>query len=301
VEDYRQSEEYCQYYSKKGWVVERIGSTRVLIKKIPLLGSIIKIQRGSSNTPLVEIEKLAKKNKALLAVIEPDIKSGDAHYAGLEESLKLSGYNNGLNLFFSATKTTYIDLTKSEESILSSFDQSIRKSLKGNLKKSVHFRSVDCIEEFYPLLHEAGHRRNFFVQTLSDWKDKWKPFSSQVQIILAYLDGKLLGGNMFIIKPPVAFGLFLPTTESGRRDRIAASLIWEGLKLAKNNGCDLFDLNGLYDERFDFPRKWLGLTAFKKKFRGCEVEFMRPKVKVYSWYLKPLERLGLLWVFFVDI
>jgi lipid II:glycine glycyltransferase (peptidoglycan interpeptide bridge formation enzyme) len=300
VVDYRQSEEYCQYFSKKGWVIERIGSTRVLIKKIPWLGSIIKIQRGSANTPLVEIEKIAKKTKALLVVIEPDITTEDAHYAKLEESLKLAGYNDDLNLFFSATKTAYIDLTKSEESIVSSFDQDVRKSLKRNLKKNISFRSADHLEEFYPLLHEAGRHRNFFVQAFPDWKDKWESFGNRVQIILAYLDGKLLGGNMFMIKPPVAFGLFLPTTGAGIRNQIAATLIWEGIKLAKKNGCILFDLDGLYDERYKSPKKWLGLTAFKKKFKGREVEFMHPKVKVYSWYLKPLEQLGLLWMFFVD-
>lgn len=301
MEDYRQSEEYCQHFFKHGWVLEKVGCTNVLIKKIFCLGSIIKIQRGSADTSLIEIEKLAKKNKAMLVIFEPYIKVGDAHYIELEGALKLSGYSNGLNIFLSPTKTSYIDLTKSEESILSSFDQDICKSIKRNLENKISFRVADSVEEFYPLLHEAGYRRNYFVQSLSGWRAKWQPFNRQLKIILAYSDRKLLGGNMFIIEPPIAFGLFLPTTEYGRDNGIAASLVWEGFKLAKKSGCDIFDLDGLYDERYDFPRKWLGLTAFKRKFRGQEVEFMHPKVKVYAWYLKPLEKLGLLWMFFVDI
>ncbi|MBU1132833.1 aminoacyltransferase [Patescibacteria group bacterium] len=299
MEDYRQSEEYCRYYSKKGWTEKRVGSTRVLIKKILWLGSLIKIQRCSANTPLVELEKLAKKNRALLIVMEFDVTTGDACYAELEESLSLCGYKD-LNLFFSPTKTTYIDLTKSEEIILSSFDQDIRKSLRRNLKKNISFRLVSHIEEFYSLLYEAGHRRNYFVQNLHDWKDKWGSFGNQVQVLLAYLDEKLLGGNMFIINPPIACGLFLPTTEYGRCNRIAATLVWEGLKLAKKSGCTLFDLDGISDERYKPKKNWRGITTFKRKFRGREVEFMHPKVKIYSRYLKPLERLGLFWMFFDD-
>lgn len=292
--DYRQSEEYSQYFSKNGWVVERVGPTLVLIKKIPWIGSIIKIQRCPANTPLVEIEKIAKKNRALFVVIEPDIKTEDAGYASLEQIFKSNGYRD-LNFFLSPTKTAYIDLSKSEEKLLSSFDEDILRSLRRNLKKDISFRLSSNMEEFYSLLDEAGNRRNFSVQAFSDWRDQWGSFGSQTQIILAYLNGEgLLGGNMFLIKPPAAFGLFLPTTEAGRHHRIASNLVWEGLKLAKNRGCTLFDLDGIYDDRYKSPKKWRGVTTFKRKFNGHEVEFMRPKVKIYAWYLKPLGWLGLL-------
>ena len=291
--DYRQSREYTQYFSKKGWLVENVGRTLVLIKKIPWVGSVIKIQRCAIDTSLAEIEKMAKENRALFVVIEPDIKTEDTDYTRLEKIFKSNGYRD-LNFFLSPTKTSYIDLTGGEESILSSFDRDIRRSLRVNLKKDLSFRLSSNLEEFYSLLYEAGKRRNFSVQTFSDWKDQWGSFGRQAQIILAFADGNILGGNMFITKPPVAFGLFLPTTEYGRSTRIAATLIWEGLKLAKRGGCTSFDLDGLYDDRYKSPKKWRGVTTFKRKFRGHEVEFMRPKVKIYSWFLKPFGWLGLL-------
>lgn len=299
MEDYRQSEEYSQYYSNKGWNVEKVGNTRVLIKNIPLIGSFIKIQRGSANTSLVDIDNYAKRNKALLVVIEPNIKTEDARYKSFELELTNYGYNN-LNIFLSPTKTTYIDLNQKEEDILASFDQDIRKGLRKNTHKNITFKIVKDIEEIYSVLHEAGHKQNIFIQTLDDWKNKWGLFGDQIQVILAYLDGTLLGGNMFTIKPPVAYGLFLPTTELGKENKIAATLIWEAVKLTKESGCTQFDLNGLYDDRYNLPKRWQGLTAFKRKFNGREVEFMHPKVKVYSKYFKPLGWLGLFWMFFAD-
>lgn len=292
--DYRQSKDYTQYFSKKGWLVKNVGEDSVLIRKIPWIGSIIKVQRCAASISLAEIERVAEENKALFVVIEPDIKTEDAGYIPLEQIFKSNGYRD-LNFFLSPTKTSYIDLSKSEEELLSSFDEDILRSLRRNLKRDISFRLSSNLEEFYSLLDEAGNRRNFSVQAFSDWKDQWGSFGSQAQIILAYLNGEeLLGGNMFLIKPPMAFGLFLPTTEAGRHHRIASNLVWEGVKLAKSHGCTLFDLDGIYDDRYKSPKKWRGVTTFKRKFNGHEVEFMRPKIKIYAWYLKPLGWLELL-------
>ena len=299
MDDYRQSEVYCQYFSKRGWATETVGSTKILIKKIPFLGTILRIQRGPSSNTLADIDNFAKKNKALMLFIESDIKTENADYKEFDKTFKLLGYKN-INLFLSPTKTTYIDLSKSETAILASFDQDIRKQLKRNSKKNISFKTVGCMDEFYSIDYETSRRGKYFVHSFKNWKAKWEPFGDEVQFILAYIDGELLGGNMFTVQPPVAFGLSLPSTVHGKSNRIAATLIWEGIKRAKALGCTKFDLNGLYDERYNAPIKWVGLTAFKRKFKGNEVEFMHPKIKIYKWYLRPLERLGLLWMFFVD-
>lgn len=290
---YRQSEEYNQYFAKNGRVVERIGSTLVLVRKIPLLGSIIKIQRCPTDVPFTEIERLAKVHKALCVIIDADTKTEDASYSQLEQAFKSNGYRD-LSFVLCPTKTAYLDLTKSEASLLASFDQDIRRYIKRNQNKGVTTRVTKSFGELYPLLREAGRRRHFFVQSLSDWTSQWGSFGKQAKIILAYQNGELLGGNMSLVRPPLGFGLFLPTTEKGRRAHAAPTLVWEALKLAKMAGCTSFDLDGLYDARYGSPKKWLGLTAFKRKFRGHEVEFIHAKIKIYAWYLKPFGWLGLL-------
>jgi len=297
--DYRQSDAYCEYFSKKGLVTDSIGATRALSKHVPLIGTVIRIQRGSANTPIADIDAFAKKHSAAMLFIETDGVSESALYAKDVAEFTRLGFTD-INFFLSPTKTTRINLLESESAILAGFDRDIRKHLKLNSEKGITFKTTDCMEEFYNLVTEASHRGKYFVQPFSGWKNKWSPFGNQVRFILAYLDGKLLGGNMFTVQPPYAFGLSLPSTEFGRNHQISATLIWEGLLCAKSLGCSEFDLNGLYDERYKAPKKWLGLTAFKRKFRGHEVEFMHPKIKVYKWYLKPLEKLGLLWMFFVD-
>ena len=43
--DIRQSVNYANYLKSQGWIVERIKNTNYFIKKIPILGSVLKIQR----------------------------------------------------------------------------------------------------------------------------------------------------------------------------------------------------------------------------------------------------------------
>jgi len=43
--DIRQTLEYANYLKSNGWIVERINGINYFIKKLPLLGSILKLQR----------------------------------------------------------------------------------------------------------------------------------------------------------------------------------------------------------------------------------------------------------------
>ena len=43
--DIRQSKNYADYLSQLGWIIEGIDGVNYYIKKFPLIGSVIKIQR----------------------------------------------------------------------------------------------------------------------------------------------------------------------------------------------------------------------------------------------------------------
>jgi len=58
--DIRQSKEYANYLESQGWVVERIDDISYFIKKIPILGSVLKIQRPEK-IDFETIQKIEKK------------------------------------------------------------------------------------------------------------------------------------------------------------------------------------------------------------------------------------------------
>ena len=45
MNDIRQTAKYAKYLKKIGWQVERINEINYFIKKFPLIGSVIKVQR----------------------------------------------------------------------------------------------------------------------------------------------------------------------------------------------------------------------------------------------------------------
>ena len=72
--DIRQSVNYAQFLKTQGWIVERIDNINYFIKKLPFIGSVLKIQR-SKKIDFETIQKLEKKYRVFQTIIEPDLTS----------------------------------------------------------------------------------------------------------------------------------------------------------------------------------------------------------------------------------
>jgi hypothetical protein len=276
-----------------------LGSNKVLIKNILFGKSILKVQKASPDISLSKIDELAHELNACFALVEVDVATESSQYNSVERSLAEADYKD-INFVLSPTKTAYIDISKDADTIFQGFDRDIRRSILKNRDNNIYYQLTTDLDFFYSVLKDFSLVKHLFMSGKQDWLAKWQPFEAKMRLILAYKGTELLGGNMLIITPPYAYGIFIPTTKLGKKHNITASLIWEGIKQAKAANCVRFDLNGMYDARNNAPIQWLGLSKFKKKFRGREVEFLRPKVKVYSPYFKVLRKLGMLWLFVVN-
>lgn len=277
----------------------RVGNNNALYKKIIFGKSIIKLQRCSEELSLEEIDNISQKYNAGLLVVEMNIMSDNPKYKEIENAFLTSGYKD-LKYFLSPTKTSYIDLSAPNNSLFHSFDRDIQRNIKRNLHKPIKYLETRNFDYFYTILNEFSKNNHIFVQSKKFWMNKWKPFDKKIHLLLSYMGDTLLGGNMFIITPPLAYGIFIPSTEKGKANDITASLIWEGIINAKNAGCTQFDLNGMYDDRYNEPLLWKGLSVYKKKFKGHEVKFMKAKVKTYSLFFNILDKLGILWLYLYD-
>src|SRR3989337_694177 len=70
-QDLRQSDGWAEYLESQGWLVEKLGNTKVFIRKIPPFGAVAKIQRPVEIPTVAEIDRLAKKHRVLFVKIEP--------------------------------------------------------------------------------------------------------------------------------------------------------------------------------------------------------------------------------------
>ncbi len=295
--DLRQSDGWAKYLKTQGWEVEELGSknsklkTKIYIRKIPLLGSVMKIQRPDELPPFEEIDRVAKKHRALFVKLE---------------TLTANHYNVAIKNGFAPdtlpnlpTKTIIIDLTKSEQELWKDLSPDARQSVK---KAKDNQLTISCyqpggkgfnkaLEQFTKLLAETGQRQRFWTPSFTQLKVKAEVFGKDATLFLVFSKSvlpplKAVAGAFILIHD----GTHSASSKEGQRLYASYFLHWEIIRyLRKNKKVNHHDLAGIYDPRFHkATKRWQGFTIFKKKFGGTEVEYPRPLIRYYNLLVKVL-------------
>ena len=259
--DIRQTREYGNYLSEIGWTVEHLGGVNYFIKKLPLIGAIMKVQRPKQvDTP--KVIELTKKYKVKKIINEPKTEA-EAKY------LISCGYKQTSS--YLPSKTLFLDLTKSKERLLKEMRKDARVAVNknGDLKISDYGEKV---EEFRKSWKRAVGLRRYvpFLDKLIALK---RSFGKDA-LFIAQKDS----GAIFLKADKVAYYWQAFTGAEGRKNQTQYKIVWGGILWARKRGARVFDFEGIYDERF--PNKsWLGFTHFKKSFGGKEVNYPGAFVK----------------------
>jgi len=277
--DLRQSLEYAEYLKSLGWQIEKLGKEQVFIKKIPLLGNLIKIQRISSPIPFFEIEKLAKKYKAFQIIIEPALPAGRP---ALPQSPSTSSPPPGYKFLkspFIPTKTLVKDIKGPEREIFDSFSKNKRRDIRIAEKNNLLIKE-GSYENFYQLKREYLLKKFIFpIGTKKEIKLTCDAFKEKAKILVVEWEGKIVAGALLLFYNQTAYYWQAAASDKGKKLLAPTLIVWEAIKLAKKNHYESFDFEGVYDERFPENKSWLGFTHFKEGFRGKEILYPKPLVK----------------------
>ena len=259
--DIRQSESYAKYLKSIGWTVERIAEINYFIKKVPLFGSILKVQRPEE-IRIDTIKKLCRKYGVFQFIIEPKNEL-DAKY------LASIGFKHAKNTYL-PSKTLQIDLTKSREEIIKHFKKDARYAIrKGGGVKIVEYSTPDEIKKF-----RKGWKKSVkisrYVPSAEQLIKLKKSFPQSKSLFLAShnISGRIIGGVIFTTSSHersnyITYYWQAFTNKEGRALLSQYSLLYQGILWAKKNGFKIFDFEGVFDPRF--PNKdWLGFTHFKQ-------------------------------------
>lgn len=264
--DIRQTIQYANYLTKIGWVVERVGEINYFIKKLPLVGSIIKVQRPEE-IRINKIKELTIKYRGFQIIIEPKTELDAKFLTSMGFKLSKSPYL--------PTKTLQLDLTKIEKILL----KSLKKDAKGAINKNKQLETTNeqDLEKF-----------RYYWKKAVGWKRYVPPTKHLLALRKSFKKNSLFlisenysAGAVFLMSDDIAYYWQAFTGKEGRKLQMQYKIVWEGILWAKSSGAKVFDFEGIYDERF--PNKsWLGFTHFKKSFGGIEVEYLGAFVK---WFL----------------
>jgi lipid II:glycine glycyltransferase (peptidoglycan interpeptide bridge formation enzyme) len=256
--DLRQTKEFAQYMKLSGWQVEKVKDRYVYLRQLPFLPPLImKVQYPNPPIPFEGIEKLVKKNKPFQIQIQPLKK---------EKGFKKYGYQlsrSGGHV----TKTLQIDLSQSEEKILAQMKKDARYSIRKAEKEKLQIVEVLDLEKFQQIWRKSvGWRK--YVPSLKTFKRFKKAFDPKAIFLLA----NDLAGTVILIGNKTAYYYYAFTSKEGRKKQAQYLLVWQVIKLAQKRNCQIFDFEGIYDQRF--PNKsWQGFSHFKKSFGGKEVKY----------------------------
>lgn len=279
--DIRQSPQYCQFMKLLDWRVEKAGKWQVFIKKFPIVGSLIKIQRVTPPVPFEEIEKLAKRHRAFKVVIEFD---------KLLKSPRLPNTYKVYKSPFLPTKTIIINLKRTEAEIFNSFSPEKRRAVRKAEKNGVVVKKGTAEEFIFLKKRSLLEKLILPFGSKREIKALWKVFApSQAKILIAYLPPNSpnthnipnftpLAGILLLFHQKTAYYWQAAATNKGKKLFAPSHLVWEALKIAKKLGCTEFDFEGIYDERFPIS-SWKGFTKFKGEFGGREITYPNPLLK----------------------
>lgn len=262
--DIRQSIQYANYLELLGWNTERINNTSYFIKKFPIIGSVLKLQRPEE-IDFDTIDKLYLKYHVFQVIIEPK----DASQISLlpKNSFKLSKSP------YLPSKTLQIDLTQPKEKIYANFTKDCKYNIRRGEKIKVKKYSTPNEIKLWREAWKSSVNLSRYVPSVQQLLNLNKCFDDNSSLFLAShnIVSRIIGGALFTkTSHGVAYYWYGFTNDEGRSTLSQYSLLHQGILWAKRSGCKVFDFEGIYDSRF--PNKsWLGFTHFKKSFGGVEV------------------------------
>ena len=294
---------------KTSWIKEVIlseddkgnikGSLCVWIRKIPIFGNIMYVARGPvcdiHNSEVLEdlrdgADELAKKYKAFVLRMEPDVEKTDERFREIVKDLgfKIKDDSKDFKDEIQPRFVFRLDLKgKDKDTIFKEFHQKTRYNIRYAIKKGVEIRegTKEDLKKFHEIMVETGKRDNFLIRSLEYFEKMYDELApNHMKLLMAYHEGEAISGIIPIMYGDKTWYLYGASSNNKRNLMPNYLLQWTMIQEAIDNGHDMYDfrgVSGVVDE--NHPQ--YGLYRFKKGFNARFVEFIG---EVYIPY-KPLK------------
>lgn len=180
-----------------------------------------------------------------------------------------------------AELTRQLDLTKSEDQLLSEMRKTTRYEIKQAIKIGIKItvsKDPKDIEDFYKLQKETAIRQHFVEFDKKHLEEQFLIFVKDNQVVLytAYLGKKKLAQAFIIFYGKEADYHYGASTLDGRIYPGAYLILWEIVREAKKRGLKRYNLWGVAPEK-DTNHRFFGVSVFKRGFGGEDVEYLHAR------------------------
>ncbi len=235
--------------------------------------SIGTILRGPkvTETILKVVKKIAQEKNAIFVKFEPDVAKNDTamNFPSLVISPKVAFYPN----------TFKVDLTKSEEKLLSDMHSKTRYNIKIANRHGVEIKEMTSdrgFEIYLELLFDTTQRQGFYLHTQKYHRDLWQILKKTdiPHIMLASYQGKVLSAFMLFKTKDQLFYPYGASLDIHREVMAPTLLMWESIKLGQKLKCKTFDMWGCLGADAKEGDNGFGFHRFKQGFNGQAFEYV---------------------------
>lgn len=268
--DYHQLPSYAKVMQEIGWKVVTLKSGNLFVKQLGPV-AFAKLQRANA-VDFKELSLVQRRLHMLVLYLEPGLSAdlGALNGAGFKST----------NTHYAYTKTLIVDLTPELTEVLASFSKTTAYQMRRSLKVGVEYQIVP-FQTLSPTQKQATldlHRAWSSEKHVAGYEDNlleaiWKHMSEGV-MIFARKNGQLHGALFLLMHHKVGMYFYQFSSKQGRHELyVPSGLAYQSIRLAKERGCDIFDLCSAYDERYKENAKWKGFSKYKERFHPTPVYY----------------------------
>lgn len=271
----------------------------VLFRRLPFgLGTIAFVPRGpvidwedkgAWQTLLHQLDSVARKHRAILLKVEPDEQDEPA----MRECLSALGFRSSPHTI-QPQRSLLIDITGTEDDVLARMSSKTRRKVRAGPKEGLVVRRGEesDVDSFSRLMALTGKRAGFSPHSPAYFRTAYELFAPgrRFALLMASYEGVDLGGVMVFALGKMAWALYGGSSSEERRRMPNHRLHWEGIRWAREQGCETYDQWGIPDEDEEtLEAQYLkrsdglwGVYRFKRGFGGKVVRTVGAWDRVYN-------------------
>jgi lipid II:glycine glycyltransferase (peptidoglycan interpeptide bridge formation enzyme) len=227
---------------------------------------------------LQELEKLARREKAILIKIDPEV----VRFWGVNQErkspvgemftqeLKKRGWQYSAEQI-QFPNTVVLDLTRSEDDLLASMKSKTRYNIRLAGRKGITVREgkADEFNTIAAMYQETAERDGFAIRPREYYLDAWHSFykAGMAVPLLAEYEGVPVAAVILIRFGDRVTYMYGASTNRERNRMPNYLLQWESIRWAKAQGCTTYDFWGAPTQFEESDPLW-GVWRFKDGFQG---------------------------------
>lgn len=231
---------------------------------------------------LAELEDIGKEENCILIQLEPNVVTSPS----IKIKLENLGLRPSVHPLF--TKYTFLlDLTKSEDELLSQMHQKTRYNIRVAQKHHVEIvedNSDQAFKNYILLTQETTQRQGFYAHTEEYHRLMWETLrpkqetfdtdSLTAHLLVAKYKNKILTTWVLFVFHDTLYYPYGASSSEYREVMASNLMMWETIRFGKKHNLKRLDMWGALGPNPDKKDSWYGFHRFKEGYGATLTEFI---------------------------